>query len=61
MSALGVGISVGVGLGVGRWTAQSSPESGGLTAEKLEAELMKQVIDGREDNVCFDEFPYYLR
>ncbi|XP_020240999.1 uncharacterized protein LOC109819630 isoform X2 [Asparagus officinalis] len=60
MSALGVGLSVGVGLGVGRWTAQSSAEPGGLTAEKLEAELMKQVIDGKEGDASFDRFPYYL-
>ncbi|XP_058100193.1 uncharacterized protein LOC131245038 [Magnolia sinica] len=64
MSALGVGLGVGVGLGlasgqaVSKWTTSSS--STGVTTERIEQELLRQVIDGRDSSVKFDEFPYYL-
>ncbi|XP_072994780.1 uncharacterized protein [Typha latifolia] len=58
MSAFGVGIGVGVGLGVGKWAAPMSAT--GVTEENVEAELMRQVMDGRDSKVTFDEFPYYL-
>ncbi|XP_072968810.1 uncharacterized protein [Typha angustifolia] len=58
MSAFGVGIGVGVGLGVGKWAAPMSAT--GVTEENVEAELMRQVVDGRDSKVTFDEFPYYL-
>ncbi|CAN1778376.1 Outer mitochondrial transmembrane helix translocase [Linum perenne] len=62
-SALGVGVGVGVGLGlasptVSKWTGVSS--SNVVTGDKLEQELARQVIDGREAGVTFAEFPYYL-
>ncbi|KAJ6798091.1 spastin-like isoform X4 [Iris pallida] len=59
MSALGMGLGVGVGLGLAsgrRWNAEGS----GLTAERMEAELARQVVDGKDSTVTFDEFPYYL-
>ncbi|XP_010917036.2 uncharacterized protein [Elaeis guineensis] len=65
MSALGLGIGVGVGLGlasgqtVSKWAAPAS-SSAGVTAENIEKELMRMVVDGREGKVTFDEFPYYL-
>lgn len=67
LSALSVGLGVGVGLGlasgqtVGRWVGGGSCPAGEVTAEKIEQELMRQIIDGRESSVKFDEFPYYLR
>ncbi|XP_030475168.1 cell division control protein 48 homolog C-like [Syzygium oleosum] len=66
LSALSVGLGVGVGLGlasgqtVGRWVGGGSCPAGEVTAEKIEQELMRQIIDGRESSVQFDEFPYYL-
>lgn len=61
ISALGLG--VGVGIGVGRWTGggQTGSDSSGLTPDRLEMELMRQVVEGKESNVTFEEFPYYLR
>ncbi|GAB2227651.1 hypothetical protein Droror1_Dr00009478 [Drosera rotundifolia] len=65
LSALSVGVGVGVGLGlasgksVGKWVGSNS-ESDGVTAEQIEQELFRQVVDGRESTVTFDEFPYYL-
>eukprot|EP00262_Sarcandra_glabra_P021683 TRINITY_DN9284_c1_g1_i4.p1 TRINITY_DN9284_c1_g1~~TRINITY_DN9284_c1_g1_i4.p1 ORF type:complete len:839 (-),score=183.61 TRINITY_DN9284_c1_g1_i4:450-2966(-) len=65
MSALSVGLGVGVGLGlasgqtVSKWTGPNSSSSP-VTAERIEQELMRQVVDGRSSNVTFDEFPYYL-
>ncbi|KAI4315484.1 hypothetical protein L6164_028285 [Bauhinia variegata] len=65
LSALGVGVGVGVGIGlasgqsVGKWGANSS-SSNAITAEKMEQEMLRQVIDGRESKVTFDQFPYYL-
>ena len=65
MSALGVGIGVGVGLGlasgqtVSKWTG--STVSNAITHERMEQEMLRLVVDGRDSNVTFDQFPYYLR
>ncbi|XP_014507578.1 uncharacterized AAA domain-containing protein C16E9.10c [Vigna radiata var. radiata] len=65
ISALGVGVGVGVGIGlasgqgVGKWVANTS-SSNTITAEKMEQEMLRQVVDGRESNVTFEKFPYYL-
>lgn len=65
MSALSVGLGVGVGLGlasgqtVSRWTG-SNLDSNAITLERMEKDLLRQIVDGRESNVTFDEFPYYL-
>ncbi|CAJ1937346.1 unnamed protein product [Sphenostylis stenocarpa] len=65
ISALGVGVGVGVGIGlasgpsVGKWGANTFP-SNAITAEKMEQEMLRQVVDGRESNVTFEKFPYYL-
>ncbi|XP_075484306.1 uncharacterized protein LOC142524287 isoform X1 [Primulina tabacum] len=67
LSALSVGVGVGVGLGlvsgqaVGRWTGSSSfSVVEGITAEQIEAELLRLIDDGKESKVTFDDFPYYL-
>ncbi|XP_025637079.1 uncharacterized protein [Arachis hypogaea] len=65
LSAIGVGVGVGVGLGlasgqgVGIWGA-TTYSSNAITAEKIEQEMLRQVVDGRESTVTFDKFPYYL-
>jgi hypothetical protein len=66
LSALGVGVGVGVGLGlssgqrVSKWVGGNwSPDE--ITAEQIEQELMRQVVDGKDSKVTFDDFPYYLR
>ncbi|KZV36459.1 hypothetical protein F511_15964 [Dorcoceras hygrometricum] len=67
LSALSVGVGVGVGLGlvsgqaVGRWTGGSSfSVVEGITAEQIEAELLRLIDDGKESKVTFEDFPYYL-
>ncbi|CAN1254145.1 Uncharacterized AAA domain-containing protein C24B10.10c [Linum perenne] len=65
LSALGVGVGVGVGLGlasptVSKWTGVNVPPTNAVTGDKLEQELLRQVIHGRESGVTFAEFPYYL-
>uniref|UniRef100_A0A1J3FRM3 Uncharacterized protein n=1 Tax=Noccaea caerulescens TaxID=107243 RepID=A0A1J3FRM3_NOCCA len=67
LSALGVGVGVGVGLGlasgqavVGKWAAGNSTSSNAVPADKMEKEIRRQVVDGRESKITFDEFPYYL-
>lgn len=66
LSALGVGVGVGVGLGlvsgqtVNKWSGKSC-SSDTITAEKMEREMLGQVVDGRESKVTFAEFPYYIR
>ncbi|XP_031503936.1 uncharacterized protein LOC116266753 isoform X2 [Nymphaea colorata] len=61
MSALSVGLGVGVGLGlasgqvVGKWGSPSS-----INSEQIEKELLRQIVDGKNSKVTFDEFPYYL-
>ncbi|KAH9625381.1 hypothetical protein KSS87_011452 [Heliosperma pusillum] len=66
LSALGVGVGVGVGIGlasghsVGKWVGSSSSELGTLSAEQIELELLRLLVNGNEVNVTFDDFPYYL-
>ncbi|XP_024003729.1 spastin [Eutrema salsugineum] len=66
LSALGVGVGVGVGLGlasgqaVGKWATGTSTSNNAVTADKMEKEILRQVVDGRESKITFDEFPYYL-
>ncbi|KAI3468668.1 hypothetical protein Pfo_025331 [Paulownia fortunei] len=66
MSALGVGIGVGVGLGlasgsqaVSKWTG-SATTSAGVTPHIMEQEMLSLLSNGRDSNVTFDQFPYYL-
>ncbi|XP_023537583.1 uncharacterized protein LOC111798566 isoform X2 [Cucurbita pepo subsp. pepo] len=65
VSALSVGVGVGVGLGlatgqsVTKWSSCNS-SSNVITADKLEHEILKLIVDGRESKVTFDQFPYYL-
>uniref|UniRef100_A0A5B7BP21 AAA+ ATPase domain-containing protein n=1 Tax=Davidia involucrata TaxID=16924 RepID=A0A5B7BP21_DAVIN len=65
MSALSVGIGVGVGFGlasgqtVSKWTGGSS-SANAITAETMEQEMLRLIVDGRDSKVTFDEFPYYL-
>ncbi|XP_057994232.1 uncharacterized protein LOC110664122 isoform X2 [Hevea brasiliensis] len=63
LSALSVGVGVGVGFGLAsgqnKLTAKASSLNA-VTAENLEQEMLRQVIDGRETGVTFDQFPYYL-
>ncbi len=66
LSALSVGVGVGVGLGlasgqtVSKWTGNASA-SNAVTPDKIEKELLRLIVDGRESKVTFDKFPYYLR
>ncbi|GAV72718.1 AAA domain-containing protein [Cephalotus follicularis] len=65
LSALSVGVGVGVGLGLASGKSMSkwagiNPSTDGVTTEQIEQELMRQVLDGRDIKVTFDEFPYYL-
>lgn len=66
MSALGVGLGVGVGLGlasgqtVGKWAGLQQDRGAASAPERIEQELARQVVDGKESKVTFEEFPYYL-
>lgn len=66
LSALGVGMGVGVGLGLAsgqtmsKW-AGNDTLSNALTPDRVEQELLRQIVDGRDSKVTFDQFPYYLR
>ena len=64
MTALsGLGIGVGLGWVSGQtmsgWNGPFS--SSGVTSEVIEQELRRLVVDGRDGNINFDDFPYYLR
>jgi SpoVK/Ycf46/Vps4 family AAA+-type ATPase len=63
LSALSVGVGVGLGLASGqtvsRWTGFSGSVNG-VTAEEIEKELLLRLVDGKESNVTFDDFPYFL-
>uniref|UniRef100_A0A1J3K2G0 Spastin n=1 Tax=Noccaea caerulescens TaxID=107243 RepID=A0A1J3K2G0_NOCCA len=64
LSALGVGVGLGIGLAsgqsLGRWANGSGSVEDGLTGLQIEQELVRQIVDGRESTVTFDEFPYFL-
>jgi len=71
ISALSVGVGVGVGVGIGlansgqnvsKWGPNYSfSSSNAVTADKIEHEMLRLIVDGRDSNVTFDKFPYYLR
>lgn len=67
ISALSVGLGIGVGIGltsgqtVSRWAATQGSSSSGLSAENVEQELKRLIVDGKDSNVTFNQFPYYLR
>ncbi|KAF6162131.1 hypothetical protein GIB67_008260 [Kingdonia uniflora] len=65
MSALGVGVGVGIGLASGqtvsKWTGGGGFNQNVITVDRIEQELLRNVVDGRDSKVTFDEFPYYLR
>ncbi|XP_071732225.1 uncharacterized protein [Rutidosis leptorrhynchoides] len=58
LSALSVGVGVGVGLGVNKWS--SSGVDDGVTAAQIEHELLRLIVDGRDEKDTFKEFPYYI-
>ncbi|XP_010537130.1 PREDICTED: putative ribosome biogenesis ATPase nvl [Tarenaya hassleriana] len=64
LSALGVGVGLGIGLAsgqsLGKWANGSGYLVDGPAVEQIEQELVRQVVDGRESKVTFDEFPYFL-
>ncbi|KAJ8773222.1 hypothetical protein K2173_028399 [Erythroxylum novogranatense] len=65
LSALSVGVGVGVGLGLASGQSLSSltgknGSPDGVSAVQIEQELMRQVADGKDIEVTFDEFPYYI-
>lgn len=66
LSALSVGVGLGVGLGlssgqvVQKWVG-GNRESGELSGEQIEQELMSHVVDGKDSPVTFEDFPYFLR
>lgn len=66
LSALSVGVGVGVGLGiasgqtVGKWIG-SNATLDSISADQIENELLRLIVDGKETKVTFDEFPYFLR
>ncbi|XP_042004196.1 uncharacterized protein LOC121753093 isoform X2 [Salvia splendens] len=65
MSALGVGIGVGVGFGLASGSQAVSKWAGshamvGVTPYTMEMEMLSLLSDGRDSNVTFDKFPYYL-
>nr|GEX32615.1 P-loop containing nucleoside triphosphate hydrolases superfamily protein [Tanacetum cinerariifolium] len=56
--SVGVGVGVGVGLGVNKWSSNGVEE--GITAARIEHELFRLIVDGRDEKETFKEFPYYL-
>ncbi|KAG9134362.1 hypothetical protein Leryth_016252 [Lithospermum erythrorhizon] len=62
LSALSVGVGLGLGLAssqsqaVSKWTMAGE----GITTEKIEMELQRLIVDGRDILLSFDDFPYYL-
>ncbi|XP_057525765.1 calmodulin-interacting protein 111-like [Amaranthus tricolor] len=63
LSALSVGVGVGLGLASGQSVGKligSNSSLDSISAEQIESELSRLIVDGKETKVSFDEFPYYL-
>lgn len=66
LSALGVGMGVGVGLGLAsgqtmsKWAGYEGLANA-ITPDRVEQEMLRQIVDGRDSKVTFDQFPYYLK
>ncbi|WCJ36751.1 P-loop containing nucleoside triphosphate hydrolases superfamily protein [Euphorbia peplus] len=60
LSALSVGVGVGVGLKLASGGHNINRFDDNITADQIEQELIRQILDGRKSSVTFDEFPYYL-
>lgn len=58
LSALSVGVGVGVGLGVNKWSSGGVDD--GVTAAQIEHELLRLIVDGRDEKDSLKEFPYYI-
>lgn len=63
LSALSVGVGVGLGLASGqavnKWTSVNSPAEG-ITPDLIEQELRRLIVDGKQNKLTFEDFPYYL-
>ncbi|XP_076953730.1 uncharacterized protein LOC143627890 isoform X2 [Bidens hawaiensis] len=58
LSALSVGVGVGVGIGVNKWSTGGLDDA--VTAAQIEHELLRIVVDGKDEKDTLKEFPYYL-
>ncbi|KAJ3671045.1 hypothetical protein LUZ60_008471 [Juncus effusus] len=60
MSAIGVGLGMGIGLASGQAVAKWAAPPAVSAVDGVEAELRRLVVDGKESQITFDDFPYYL-
>ncbi|CAI9092334.1 OLC1v1027537C2 [Oldenlandia corymbosa var. corymbosa] len=74
LSALGVGVGVGLGLVSGQTVSRWSGGGGGMynhynnnggrgdgaTGDQIEQELLRLIIHGKDVDVSFEDFPYFL-
>ncbi|XP_054777752.1 peroxisomal ATPase PEX6-like isoform X2 [Prosopis cineraria] len=60
LSALSVGVGLGAGLRLSSGLGGDHESGDELYGEQIEQELMRQVIDGKECEETFQQFPYYL-
>ncbi|KAK4253992.1 hypothetical protein QN277_009430 [Acacia crassicarpa] len=60
LSALSVGVGIGAGLGLSSGLGGIRESGDKLYDEQIEQELLRLVIDGKECEETFQEFPYYL-
>ncbi|KAK4253994.1 hypothetical protein QN277_009432 [Acacia crassicarpa] len=60
LSALSVGVGIGAGLGLSSGLGGIRESGGKLYDEQIVLELLRLVIDGKECEETFQEFPYYL-
>ncbi|KAI9105190.1 hypothetical protein K1719_022719 [Acacia pycnantha] len=60
LSALSVGVGIGAGLGLSSGLGGIRDSGDKLYDEQIVQELLRLVIDGKECEETFQEFPYYL-
>ncbi|XP_019444640.1 PREDICTED: uncharacterized protein LOC109348599 isoform X1 [Lupinus angustifolius] len=63
ISALSAGVGLGIGLAsrqrVSKW-GQNKNNTNSITPHNIQHEMLSLVVDGRNTNVTFHNFPYYL-
>ncbi|CAL0311405.1 unnamed protein product [Lupinus luteus] len=64
ISALSAGVGLGIGLAsrqrVSKWGQNNNNNTNSITPQNMEQEMLRLVVDGRNTNVTFNNFPYYL-
>ncbi|EPS63205.1 hypothetical protein M569_11581, partial [Genlisea aurea] len=55
-----VGVGIGMGVGIGLAFGKRDFAGDRISPQRMEQEMLSLVVDGRDSDVTFDRFPYFL-